>query len=71
MVFSNVQKHMEFEALAKSLIKIKDAQRHIKTIRGIPQHVVETGSSILRWPVHYAGDTPPLQKVRFEGLSES
>ena len=69
MAFSMLDKHNEFEALALSLIQRKGAQRHIKIIRGLPQHVVETGSTgILRWPVHYAGETPPPQQVRYEGL---
>ena len=64
-------KHHQFEVAASALME-KGGQRRIeKTPRG-SQHVVEMGSSVLRWPLHYAGqappDTPKSSNVRYESL---
>ena len=56
-------KHKEFEATAA---RMKGARRSIVKTRGVKQHLVETPTAVLRWPVHY-GTGPP--KVRYESLS--
>ena len=58
-----LDKHREFEEAA---LRMRGANRRIElTPRGVRQHVVETDTSILRWPTDY-GNAPP--KVRYEPL---
>ena len=71
-----LDKHHQFEEAASALEK-RGGRRYIeKTARGVSQHVVELGSSVLRWPLHYAEEAPPEipkpsrepSKVRYESL---
>ena len=64
-------KHHEFEALAATAMD-KGAERSVETTpRGVPQHVVKSQCSVIRWPVEYAGeppDTVPKRTVRYESI---
>ena len=67
-----LDKHHQFEEAASALEK-RGGKRYIEeTARGVSQHVVELGSSVLRWPLHYAGEVPPeiskRSKVRYESI---
>ena len=62
------KKHVEFEAAAA---RVKNGRRSIgKGARGIMQHVVESPTSILRWPISYenADATPPKVNIRYVSL---
>ena len=63
MTKAELLKHKEFEAVAA---RMQGARRSIvKTPRGVRQHLVEAGTAVLRWPVHYGAGSP---KVRYERL---
>ena len=67
-----VEKHREFEQIARAM-KEKGARRSMgKSQRGIEQHIVKSKLAILRWPTSYAhakkACVSPRKVVRWEPL---